>query len=419
MMRSRFLWIKVMGLFFAAVFLTGCWSAREVNDLAIINIIGIDQTDTGEIEVSTLIPKPSFLFPQTNLGEQGSDPSKFLIETTTGKSIFEAMGKLSKSISERVYLGHANVLIFGEKAARETMESSLDFFRRENEFRPNILLLVTKGKASEIIQTSPELNSTLGQEINDIVKSDLFASTKMVKDISQFMKDLSSNTTDPVTGVIMPAKEMGVEVEGEKRESQDQKDSSLNPENEIPKVLSLQETAVFKGGYLKGYLSDRETRGLLSIQGKLQNEIVVLNCGGKDNGTVSLSIRDTQSHLKPHISGENLKMAVKIQVKADIGEITCSNPQLDTDKIEKLNKQLENLIKQDSSSVLGKAQKKWETDIFGFGKTIYQKYPREWDQIAPKWRKGELKNMEVDVNVQANISRYGLHKEPTKANEVR
>jgi len=214
-----------MGLFFASVFLTGCWSAKEVNDLAIINIIGIDQTETGEIEVSTLIPKPSFLFPQTNLGGQGGDQNKFLIETTTGESIFEAMGKLSKSISERVYLGHTNVIIFGEKAARETMESSLDFFRRENEFRPNILLLVTKGKASEIIQTSPELNSTLGQEIRDMVKSDLFASTKMVKDISQFMKDLSSNTTDPVTGVIMPAKEKGVEVEGEKRERWNRRDT--------------------------------------------------------------------------------------------------------------------------------------------------------------------------------------------------
>ncbi|WP_026581258.1 Ger(x)C family spore germination protein [Bacillus sp. J33] len=422
-MRNRFfIWMRTFILFLAILSLTGCWSAKNVNDLAIINIIGIDQTDNGEIEVSTLLAKPDALFTQANSGGQGNETNKFLIQTATGKSIFEAMGKLSKSISERIYLGHANVVIFGEKAAREKMESSLDFFRRDNESRPGLLLLVTKGLASEIIKTSPELNSTLGLEINDMVTSDQFSATKMVNDLSQFLKDLSSNTTDPITGVIVPANNMGIEAEGEKRESQDDKQDTDNMSvngNETPKALSLQGTAVFRGGNLKGFLDERETRGLLSIQGKLQNEIIMLNCGGHDNGTVGLMIKDTRSQFNPRISGQNLKMDVNIQVEADIGEITCSNLQLDTDEIEQLNKQLEDLIKQDSLSVLGKAQKQWETDIFGFGESIYRNSPKEWDQLAPEWRSGNLKKMNVNLHVESNISRYGLQKEKSEANDSR
>jgi spore germination protein KC len=417
-------------LSFTLLSLTGCWSGKSVNDLSIINVIGIDRTDNGDIQVSALIAKPQALFTQSTGGGLGNDQNKFHIEKTTGKSIFEAMGKLSKSFSDRIYLGHANVVIFGEKAAREKMESSLDFFRRENDFRPNILLLVTKGQASEIIKASPELNATLGLEIQNMTESDQYSATKMVKDISQFMKALSSNTTDPITGVIMPVNKMGIEAESESREAQDQKNKGTNREEnsdkhmvesgkETIKALGLQGTAVFKGGALKGFLDDRETRGLLAIQGELQDEITVLNCGGNDNGTVSLTIRDTQSQFTPKLTDQNIKMDVNIQVEADIGEITCPTLQLDTNKIEALNKRLEDLIEQDSSIVLGKAQKQWETDIFGFGEAIYRRHPKEWDQLAPKWREGNLKNMKINLHVDANISRYGLHKEPSESNEAR
>ena len=408
-------------LFVVLLSLSGCWSAKKINDLAIINIIGIDQNDAGDIEVSTLLVKPASLFAQTTVGgKEESFQDKFLIETTTGKNIFEAMGKLSNAISENIYLGHVNVVIFGEDAARDRMESSLDFFRRENNFRPNIKLLVTKGRASDMIKISPEFNLTLGLEIQNMTEKHHYTPTMMVKDLSQFLKDLTSNTIDPITGVVMPAKELGVEAVGENKDTQNKGSTEKTmTETESPRALSTQGTAVFKGGHLKGFLDEDETRGLLSIQGELQNEIVVLSCGEKDNGTISVIIRDTQSQFSPHTTDENMKMLVNIEINADITEITCSNLELDTEKIERLNKQLGDIIVQDASNVLNKAQKQWQTDIFGFGQAIYRKNPREWDQMAPEWRNGTLKKMNVDLKVQANISRYGLLKNPSKANESR
>ncbi|WP_141554340.1 Ger(x)C family spore germination C-terminal domain-containing protein [Virgibacillus ndiopensis] len=188
-----------------------------------------------------------------------------------------------------------------------------------------------------------------------MIRKDQFSATNMVKDISQFMRTFSSDTMDPYTGVVLPAKKMGVQAEGEKKETkqevQKQDGSDTNEgtssnigkkvENQIPTVLSFQGTASFKDGNLKGFLDEEETLGLLAIQGELKNEVVVLDCNGKDQGTVGVNIKDTNSKMLPHSIDQNVEMSVAIQVEADISEITCPNLNVDTKKIEELNKQLE------------------------------------------------------------------------------
>lgn len=406
--------------------LSGCWSADEINNLATINVIGVDENDAGQVEVTAVIAKPHTLFSETAVA--GNEQSKFLIETTTGESIFEAIGHLSSAVSETLYFGHVDAIVFGERAARQRMLPSLDFFKRQNDFRPNIQLLVTRGPAANLIKTLPQLNITLGLELEDLVLSNRFAATAMVNDISQFMESLSSNTTDPITGVISPAKKHGIETGENGKQTSGQSDTgkkemdttdktSEKEQQAIPKVLSLKDTAVFKGGYLKGFLNERETRGLLWVKGELQNEIVVLNCGKNNEGTVSLSVTHSEAHLSPQLSGKTPKMAVNIQVDAEIGQLTCTDTNMNADLLNRLNHRLEERISQEALSALNKAKNQWQADIFGFGTAIYRNYPKEWKEMAPEWRNGLLRNLEVDLEVSANISRYGLLKDPSKANE--
>jgi spore germination protein KC len=421
---------SVILLLILTLSLTGCWSAHEIDELAIVDVIGVDENEAGELEVTASVVKSDNLFARTSVGGigEGEKQSRSLIETATGKSIYEAMGKLSSSLSERIYLGHLTVIIFGEQAARERMEASLDFFRRENDFRPNIQLYVTKGTASDIIRTSPELKPTLGLEIEQLSERTRYSSSKMMQDLSQFMESLSSNTTDPITAVISSGKDRGINAEGEKsiNKKETRKDeqgikmnSSTEDERNISTVLSLDGTAVFKGGQLKGWLDDQETRGLLWIRGEIENSIAVLSCGKKDDETVSVNVRDSQSQIVPKLSNDGTKMTVNIKVDADIGEITCPEYNVDTASIEQLNQQFEELIREEVTTVLNKAQKEWQADIFGFGKMIYRKYPKEWDQMASQWREGGLKQANVDIKVTANISRFGLNKDPSRSNESR
>ena len=401
-------------LFFIAllviiVSLTGCWSAKEVSDLAVVNVLGIDENDTGQVEITAVIVKPIMLFAETAIG--GDQESKFLIATATGKSIFEAMGQLSRSVPENIYWGHLDVIVFGERAARERMVSSLDFFRREHDFRPNIQLLVTRETAEKLIKTQPQLNMSLGIEINELIEMNRFAATGMVKDLSQFLKSLSNSAEDPFTGVISSAEKQGLKVEKINKETKNQQD--------IPELLNLKGTAVFKEGRLAGFLDERQTRGLLWIKGKLENEVVVLNCGGNDKGTISLKVKRSQAELSPQLSNGTVKMTVRIETDAEIGEMTCTDLNINTDQISQFNKQLEDLIQQEVSSVFDIAKNEWQTDIFGFGQALNRKYAKHWQQIAPQWRNGLLKDMQMELKPSANISHYGLLKNPSKADESR
>ncbi|AGK52593.1 Ger(x)C family spore germination protein [Bacillus sp. 1NLA3E] len=403
----------VIPMFFIPLLLSGCWSAEEINNIAIMNAIGVDFNHAGEYEVTSVIVKPAVLFSQPLVGGTGgSQQNPFLIEKATGKSLLEAVGKLSKTISAKIYFGHVDVVVFGEEIARRKMEPTLDFFHRENQFRPNIQLLVSKGKAADVINTAPQFNITFGREILGLKENNRYVATKMVEDISQFMKRFSSDTSDPVTGVVTTADKLGITAKAENLDSQNKQQKKIQ-------VISLDGTAVFKGSNLKGFLSETDTRGLLSILGKLKNEIFVINCGGNDKGNVSVVINKTNSQIIPHINGKNTNMTIKANVEANIREVTCSNLNVTSDQIDHLNRQLEDSIKNEGTKVLEKVQKQWQADIFGFGEAIYRTYPHEWDQMAPNWRKGGLKDLDVELKVTANISRFGLYKDPSKANESR
>jgi spore germination protein KC len=399
-------------MIFLTFLLSGCWSAHEIHNLRIVNAMGIDVNDAGEFEITTVIVKPSLLFPQSIGGQKDTKQNKYLIETATGQTILEAMSQLSKTISGRIYFGHVDVVVFGEHAAKEKLMPSIDFIGRNTEFRPNIFLLVTKGKAAELVTTSPEFNKTLGLETKNLMAANHFAATKMIKDISQFTKAYSSNTSDPFTGVLATADQIGIDMKGE-----DQKLQTFSKGK--PQVISLDGTAVFKRGTLKGFLDEKQTRGLLWIKGDLKDEILVLNNGLNEKDKVSIIIRKSKSQYIPNISDSRSKMTVKTWVEADIGEVTSQNLHLDSSQIERLNRQLEEMIKNEELSVLKTAQKEWQTDIFGFGEAIYRSQPKVWDLMAPSWRTGGFKEMKIDLKVKASISRYGLQKNPSNANESR
>jgi spore germination protein KC len=246
-------------MLFIPFLLSGCWSAKEIHNLAIVNAMGIDINDAGEYELTTVIVKPSALFSKSIGGTVERKQSQCLVETATGQTVLDAMSKLSKSVPGSMYVGHMDVVVFGEKAAREKLLPALDFISRADEFRPNNLLLVAKGKAADIVTASPELSKTIGLEVKNLTKLNRFVAAKMVKDISKFREALTSNTSDPVTAVLTSSDSLGIQTKV------DDQGSSHNFQKEKPKLVSLDGTAVFKKGYLKGFLNEKETRGLLWI----------------------------------------------------------------------------------------------------------------------------------------------------------
>jgi spore germination protein KC len=404
-----------------AAMLTGCWSAHEVNDLATINVMGIDSDGRGQVEVSAVVVKPSALFSQNITGGTGSNQlSNYIVASAAGSNIYEAIGQLSKAITGRMYFGHLDIVIFGEQAAKDSLTDSLDYFWRAIDARPSTRLLVTEGDAKSVVGTSPHQKITLGLEIRDLISTNRYTTSGAVLDLAQFSKVLSSNGDDAYTGMIRPAARNGIEVssipqKGEVNGRDRGQSASGAQGQEVPQLLSLGGIAVFKEGAMVGVLESPESRGLLWVRGDMQDEIVTLGCEDQGEGSISVKIRQSKSQLVPSLSAGSPAMTVRMQVTADIGQNTCRDFTQTNGQFDLLDKRLKELVTEQSKTVVRKLQQTWRADIFGFGREIWRKYPKEWAKLAPRWRDSGFSEMPVTFEVQANVTRAGMLRNTTKA----
>lgn len=404
---------SVIFLVLFSMLVTGCWSSHEINNLAIVNIMGIDQDASGQFQltVSIMNPVPT---------GTGKIPSTAVVETATGKTLYEAIGKLSSTLAKELYLGNLGVVVVGKSVAQNKMESVLDFLKRDNHIRPYIHLLVTREKVIDVMKAEPRLKSELGLEFQSIVANRRYAHTAVVKDLGQFLKDYSSDTKDPFTGELRLAAERGIKIAEKKQLSESQGASKSKKGIErSDEALSLQGSAVFKNKKYIGWLSEEETRGLLLVRGELKKDIMVINCPKEDNRSISILIQQSDSQFSPYFVKGQPVMDINIKVDGDILDIDCPDFKLTTEQVDQLNVALEEEIRQKIMLVLDKAQKQWQADVFGFGSAIYRRYPKEWQQMAAQWRNGGLAGMKVNIFISANISRFGLSKNPVNANESR
>jgi spore germination protein KC len=412
-----------------AAMLSGCWSAHEVNDLATINVMGVDSDGRGNVEVTAVVVKPSALFSENISGGTGAHQlSNFIVASASGVNIYEAIGRLSKAITGRMYFGHLDVVIFGEQAAKDSMTDALDYLWRAIDIRPSTRILVAEGEAKPLVKTSPHQKVTLGLEIRDLISSNRYTTAGAVRNLSQFGKAFSAVGDDAYTGIIQPAVRSGIDVMNSPQKGKGQGQGTGGPvgqengrlsgqsqEQDVPELLSLGGIAVFKKGKMAGVLESPDSNGLLWIKGDMQDEIIALGCEDRSDGAVSLKIKQSKSELAPSLSNGSLAMTVRMQVDADIGQNTCRDFALTSDQFDRLDKQLKELVILQSKTVVRKMQETWQADVFAFGREIWRKYPKTWAQLAPRWGTSGFAELPVTFEVKANVSRAGMLKKSTKA----
>lgn len=397
---------------FCLSFLTGCFGSHAPNDTALINVLGLDKSENGDYEITLLIYRPEALFSNSRARTEGGVISTPLFKTTiTGKGIFEVFEKASSVIAKRLVWTHMDVIVIGEELAKDGIRPIFDFMKRENEFRLNNKVLITKGKASDILSINPLTENNLGAEIYNINVYSQFHTTPIVHDVAKMASLLRSDTSDPFTGEISktsPSKIAIEEIGVKPQVSPDQVKPSFG--------VNLDGLAVFKRDQLVGWLNNEEARSVGFIRGKVKNSVIVLDCPDKD-GFITVETTKTSSKLKPSFLDGNAKMNVNIKVHGTLKEMTCSNLIVDSNLMEQLNKQLEKEMKKEIKKVLTKVQTQWQSDIFGFGETIYKHQPKVWHDLAPTWRHGGLSSLNVKLSINANLSRNGLIRNPITTKE--
>lgn len=374
-------YIQLLLLLLLTLPLTGCWDRLEINDMAIVDVVGIDKAPKGlRLTISVIVPERAAPGNQTG-GGGGGDGNKgtgsVIIFDAEGESVMDAAIRIQERLSRRLFWAHARVLAIGEEYARAGVRPALDFWSRHPEPRLRMKIVITPGKAAEFVQGRPALEHLLSEAVRETINLRLQSDVN----INQFVNRLRSTTEEPFAPRVTLYK---------------------RPSGHDALVRG---TALFRDDRLIGWLTDKETRGLLWLRGEVRTSVTTIDI--PSGGRLSMKIIRSKTELKPYFKAGKLHVKTMVDVEDDIYE---SSAPIDLGKVEIVSTvqgMMEQEIKGRIESTLTKLQKEFGVDAIGFGDAVYRAAPRLWEGgLKHRWAQA-FRELEIEVEVTARVKRTG------------
>ncbi|MCK1988085.1 Ger(x)C family spore germination protein [Lysinibacillus fusiformis] len=379
----------IFSLIFLIMILSGCWSKRELNELALVAALGIDFVDD-EYAISAQVIDPS----QVSSKQSASGQAPVVTYHAQGKTVFEAIRKILASSPRKLYFAHLQLVVIGEELAKNGLRDTVDFLGRDQEIRNDFTVIVSQqATAKDVLNVlTPIEKIPANKMLNSLkVMQDAWGSTLEV-DIEDLVTKLGVNDQYFVLSAI--------EVLGDKSLGIDQ----TNVERiETPVMLKFTGLAIFKEDKLLGYLDEYNSKSLNYLNNKIKSTIEIISCPSK--GELSTEITQSKTKTKGVIIDGKPTIQVSLNVVQNVAEVNCDIDLTTIKTIDWINNQTEEHIKKNIEQVLNILQENYQADVLGFGEAIHRADPKEWKKIKNDWEKIYP---EVEVNVKVLVNTQGL-----------
>ncbi|MFJ5759391.1 Ger(x)C family spore germination protein [Neobacillus sp. NPDC093182] len=368
------------------ILLTGCWNRVEINDIAIVTAIGLDLVEDDQLRLTLQVAVPSKLV-TGGTGESGGKST--IVISETGASVSEAYRNIQGKLSRRIFFSQSRVLLIGEDLAKKGVFHIVDFHTRYAEPRINSFIMFTKGKASKIINSMPKFESVSAEEMRELAK--MSVGFKIY--VRDFLNMLLTEGIEPFASQFTL------------------KPLEVNTKNKSGETQAVNGIAVFKGDKLVGWMDEVETRGLLWLRNEIKTGVITINIPEeKGGGNISMEIVRGETNIVPILKQGELKLDVDVVTELSVIENDSKLNLFETKVIEEIQTYAEEEISKRIEMIVEKAQKEYESDIFGFGQSVYKKYPKEWNTHYKENWENEFAQKKVAIHSKAFVRRIGLIK---------
>lgn len=371
----------------ALIILTGCWNRVEINDIAIVTAIGLDLVEDDKLRLTLQVAVPSKLGSMGG-GDGGSSEKSSIVISETGTTVSEAYRNIQGKLPRRIFFSQSRVLLIGEDLAKKGVSHIIDFHTRYAEPRINSFIMFTKGNASKIIKGIPKFESISAEEMKELAKMN--GGLKIY--VRDFLNMLLTDGQEPLAPQFTL------------------KSLEVDTNNKL-KTQAVNGIALFKKDKLIGWMDDVETRGLLWLRNEIKTGVITIKIPEENGGgNISLEINRADTNIVPILKNGEIKLTVKVNSEMSVIENDSKLKLYETKAIDDIQKSIENEISDRIQMVVDKAQKEYQSDIFGFGQSVYKKYPKEWNTSYKKNWEQEFPQLEVTINSKAFVRRIGLIK---------
>lgn len=377
--------------------LTGCWSSKEIEDLSVFVAVALDvgkesKTDKelaqkggsylkkNLVTMTLQIVTPQAAGSGTKTGTQLQ--KQYVNTSETGDSIIQIIRQFAIRRERPVVGHHLKVIVISSELARKyKLEQLLDFFLRDNNIRPSCLVLISKGKASAVLES---------KEAGEIPA---FHLTGMVDNQFRTLK-------------ILPYMSLALV------ESKIQSDSSFLLQNVIStkNEVKFAGAAVFKSNTKNKHIStfdEEDLEGITWISGKGKGGIIK-SYNKKTGKLVAYEVKSMKSKITPHLNGKDLSFTLTIESKGRLIENWDSLNQQPTNNayLQEMEHTSEQEVKRLIHNVITKMQKQYKVDVAGFGNRLRIKYPKAWKKYRKNWDE-TFSKLPITYKVNLTITEYG------------
>lgn len=370
----------------SAFILTGCWNYREVDNFSIVAGVAIDKTEDGRYDLSIEIVDLS--------GDNISSKIVGCIVESTGSTLFDAVRKSLSVTAPKLYWSHAEVVIISKEVAQDSVFQILDWFARDSEPRLNTNLLISgEESAKALFETQGLTEGIRSYELNKMLDAQENLQRAPKIEVYEFNNLLAEEGVSAYMPIVR---------------------SKVN-DNE--NTTFLEGTALFKSDRLIGTLTGDETPYFQFVIDTRKGGIIPLSLKKEDShDDLSLELLESKTNVTPRFENQQLSMEVKIQTRLSLAESGTSTSFTSEDEKKKLEKAVEDHIKDQVINVISKVQKEYGVDCFGFGNTLKKKKPQLWNQYGENWEQ-HFKTLPVTVSVKAELINSAQLYEPVKVGD--
>lgn len=348
---------KILIIILTLLLCTGCFDYKEINDLAIINAIGVDY-ENDEYVITLEI-----------LNDQiDKDSSKITSYTKVGhgKNLTSAIENAADKLSKQLIFNHIKLMILSKSIIEEKFENIIDLFLRNTYFRENFYVIsATKNKPETLLNHTTNEAPIASTAITDTLESIRYSSnTNVLKKFDEIVEEVITYGIDTCFSNIT-LKDNEFIVDGMSIFNNYSYKSNLN--NEYVKIYNL--------------LTDNFDRPTYTINYDNLSFTTAIN-----NGKINTEIKSGTINATGNLMGRIIDNDPKYNIRDP-----KNLERIDNDFTNLLNKKISEFIKvlQDNNS-----------DILGITRNYYKK-TRTKDKDY--WLKLDIKS-----NIKFNINKKGL-----------
>lgn len=375
---KRALWKRaaagVLLLPMLAMFLTGCWDNKELDELFIMTGVAMDVADDPD-QISVTVQVANIQRGESGSAESGpSDGDSTIVLNAEGDSLLNCISQMNRDSNHKLIFQHNQIRLFGIELAQQGIKKHLDMIMRDQKARLEVPLAVVDGRAEAALTAelsqSPISGIFLGELFEDL--SDM--SVKYRVRLIDFVQQLLDGAAAPVLPII--------KVTG----------GSDKPE------IKLDGMAVFHDDKMIGRLSNEETLGYIwSFGGVERSNIEVWD--GTSRAGLYVAKLDCKREVTLRPDG-GVRVTITVNSVVGAAEVYGFADMTPPELLQHLEYLAQEEIKNRITECYMVARS-MNADIFGFGTMVYKQYPKQWNEMKERWNEVFA---DIELNVEATVN---------------